>query len=132
MADLRAAVALVAACAAFALLSAFVSVALTGVAGWTAPPTRPHPGEDHVQVDSDDDDRIPQPGAAWLAPLAARALESAEPPARPPRGPARDRGGPPGPMLPPVLEFYADAGAPRGALYLNGELVGTLPGVTRL
>ncbi len=30
------------------------------------------------------------------------------------------------------LEFYADAGAPEGALYLDGELVGYLPGVTRL
>jgi hypothetical protein len=34
--------------------------------------------------------------------------------------------------LPPVLEFYADAGAPEGALYLDGELVGWLPGVQRL
>ena len=34
--------------------------------------------------------------------------------------------------LPPVLEFYADAAAPEGALYLNGELVGTLHGVKRL
>ena len=34
--------------------------------------------------------------------------------------------------LPPVLEFYADAGAPEGALYLSGELVGILPGVKRL
>ena len=34
--------------------------------------------------------------------------------------------------MPPVLEFYADAGAPEGALYLNGELVGYLPGVARL
>ncbi len=34
--------------------------------------------------------------------------------------------------LPPVLEFYADAAAPEGALYLNGELVGILRGVTRL
>lgn len=34
--------------------------------------------------------------------------------------------------LPPVLEFYADASAPEGALYLNGELVGYLSGVTRL
>lgn len=34
--------------------------------------------------------------------------------------------------LPPVLEFYADAAAPEGTLYLNGELVGTLHGVTRL
>ncbi len=36
------------------------------------------------------------------------------------------------PALPPVLEFYADASAPEGALYLNGHLVGTLPGVMRL
>ena len=34
--------------------------------------------------------------------------------------------------LPPVMEFYASASAPEGALYLNGELVGYLPGVTRL
>jgi len=37
----------------------------------------------------------------------------------------------PGP-LPSTLEFYASAGAPEGALYLDGELVGWLPGVTRL
>ena len=36
------------------------------------------------------------------------------------------------PKLPPVLEFYAEAGAPEGALYLDGEFVGWLPGVTRL
>lgn len=30
------------------------------------------------------------------------------------------------------LEFYAEAGAPEGALYVNGELVGHLPRVTRL
>ena len=33
---------------------------------------------------------------------------------------------------PPELEFYAEAGAPEGALYLDGELVGYLPGITRL
>lgn len=33
---------------------------------------------------------------------------------------------------PQALEFYAEAGAPEGALYLDGELVGHLPGVTRL
>lgn len=33
---------------------------------------------------------------------------------------------------PPELEFYAEAGAPEGALYLDGELVGHLPGVKRL
>lgn len=32
----------------------------------------------------------------------------------------------------PVYEFYAEAGAPEGALYVDGRLVGTLPGVTRL
>ncbi len=32
----------------------------------------------------------------------------------------------------PVLEFYAQAGAPEGALYLGGELVGRLDGVSRL
>lgn len=32
----------------------------------------------------------------------------------------------------PELEFYADACAPEGALYADGELVGYLPGVTRL
>jgi hypothetical protein len=32
----------------------------------------------------------------------------------------------------PVLEFYAQAGAPEGALYVDGELVGRLPGVSRL
>ncbi len=30
-----------------------------------------------------------------------------------------------------AIEFYAEAGAPEGALYLNGEWVGTLP-VSRL
>lgn len=32
----------------------------------------------------------------------------------------------------PVLEFYAEAGAPEGALYLDGVRVGTLDGVSRL
>ena len=31
-----------------------------------------------------------------------------------------------------VFEFYAEAGAPEGALYVDGQLVGYLPGVTRL
>ncbi|WP_088286523.1 hypothetical protein [Ideonella sp. A 288] len=30
------------------------------------------------------------------------------------------------------LEFHAEAGAPEGALYVNGEFIGHLPGVTRL
>ena len=31
-----------------------------------------------------------------------------------------------------VLEFYAEAGAPEGALYVDGRLVGIVPGVNRL
>ncbi len=30
------------------------------------------------------------------------------------------------------VEFHADAGAPEGAVYVNGQLVGYLPGITRL
>lgn len=36
------------------------------------------------------------------------------------------------PVREPVLEFYAEAGAPEGALYVDGELVGMLVGVNRL
>jgi hypothetical protein len=32
----------------------------------------------------------------------------------------------------PVFEFYAEAGAPEGALYVDGQLVGFVPGVKRL
>ena len=32
----------------------------------------------------------------------------------------------------PLLEFHAEAGAPEGALYVDGHLVGHLAGVTRL
>lgn len=32
----------------------------------------------------------------------------------------------------PQLEFYAEAGAPEGALYLDGRLVGWVTGVRRL
>jgi hypothetical protein len=38
----------------------------------------------------------------------------------------------PVPASDPVLEFYADAGAPEGALYVNGRLVGHVAGVSRL
>ena len=37
-----------------------------------------------------------------------------------------------GPATEPVLEFHAEAGAPEGALYVNGQLVGRVLGVTRL
>jgi len=55
--------------------------------------------------------------SALLAHLAHRLAVPAPEPAAP---------------RPAVLEFYADAGAPEGALYLDGELVGWLPGVRRL
>ena len=32
----------------------------------------------------------------------------------------------------PALEFHAEAGAPEGALYVDGQLVAHLPGVSRL
>lgn len=32
----------------------------------------------------------------------------------------------------PAVEFYAEAGAPEGALFVDGRRVGVLPGVTRL
>jgi hypothetical protein len=38
----------------------------------------------------------------------------------------------PRPSVAPRLEFYAEAGAPEGALYLDGQLVGFVEGVRRL
>jgi hypothetical protein len=51
--------------------------------------------------------------------VLARMARRLSPPVRRARGDAR-------------LEFYAEAGAPEGALYLDGEFVGWLPGVARL
>ncbi len=36
------------------------------------------------------------------------------------------------PEVEPSFEFHAEAGAPEGALYVNGRLLGYLEGVTRL
>jgi hypothetical protein len=36
------------------------------------------------------------------------------------------------PRAEPLLEFHAEAGAPEGALFVNGELVGRVLGVNRL
>jgi hypothetical protein len=36
------------------------------------------------------------------------------------------------PRAEPCIEFHAEAGAPEGALYVDGELVGWLIGVRRL
>jgi hypothetical protein len=35
-------------------------------------------------------------------------------------------------LAPHQVEFHADAGAPEGALYVDGQLVALLPGVSRL
>ncbi len=35
-------------------------------------------------------------------------------------------------MSDPRFEFHAEAGAPEGALYVDGRFVGWLPGVSRL
>lgn len=39
---------------------------------------------------------------------------------------------PDAPPATPHVEFHADSGAPEGALYVDGRLVGWLSGVTRL
>ena len=36
------------------------------------------------------------------------------------------------PASDPLLEFHAEAGAPEGALYVDGQLVGHVVGVNRL
>ena len=60
--------------------------------------------------------------------IAAVALRSASAVlARRLARPARERR-----QLAPQLEFYAEAGAPEGALYLEGQLVGWVTGVNRL
>jgi hypothetical protein len=54
-------------------------------------------------------------GSRLLDGLAARL-------ALPPQGPPAER----------VIEYHAEAGAPEGALYVDGQLVGHVLGVTRL
>ena len=67
---------------------------------------------------------VPRRMAATLLRAASRALGQLARQLR--RGQRR------GPALQPVFEFYAEAGAPEGALYVDGNLVGHLTGVTRL
>ncbi len=70
-------------------------------------------------------------GSAWR-PLAANTLRQASRLlARLARKLATTRAAPRS-AAEPLLEFYAEAGAPEGALYLDGQLIGHLPGVTRL
>ena len=58
-------------------------------------------------------------GASYLLGRMARQLLAAERPAATNRAPAQ-------------LEFYAEAGAPEGALYADGRLIGYVDGVSRL
>ena len=65
-------------------------------------------------------------GAAALLQAASQLLlrlarQLAAVPARPGAG-----------ALAHVIEFHAEAGAPEGALYVDGQWVGYLPGVCRL
>ena len=39
---------------------------------------------------------------------------------------------PSSPRREPIVEFHAEAGAPEGALYVDGKLVGWIEGVCRL
>lgn len=72
----------------------------------------------------------PRPAAFGVRELVAAGLRSASVVlARLSRRLARPARRPP--SVEARLEFYAEAGAPEGALYLDGELVGWV-GVTRL
>lgn len=63
--------------------------------------------------------------AAWALRAASAALDrlARQIAAAPQRAARHDE---------PKIEFHADAGAPEGALYVDGKLVGWLEGVSRL
>lgn len=74
---------------------------------------------------------VESPAAAAARRAAAGALRSASAVlarlARRVAAPAAPKRG-----VDPRLEFYAEAGAPEGALYLDGQWVGRIEGVPRL
>lgn len=72
----------------------------------------------------------PHPAADAARVLAAALLGSAG--ALLGRMSARLVAGPAVPVAEPHFEFHAEAGAPEGALYVDGCLVGFLEGVKRL
>ncbi|MCR5885193.1 hypothetical protein LRS03_20965 [Rhizobacter sp. J219] len=86
----------------------------------------------HLRLVTWSADDAHRPAAHPLRRLAATALRGAS------RALARmahrvaEPAAPTLPLLPETLEFYADASAPEGALYLDGHLIGHLPGVKRL
>lgn len=73
----------------------------------------------------------PRP-APWRLPLARMLRLASLGLSRLARAIAAERRAAPATAAEAVLEFYAEAGAPEGALYVNGELVARLYGVTRL
>ena len=75
----------------------------------------------HVRPDAGRARRL----AAWALRAADAALERLAQRLQLPEAPAAK-------AAEPVLEFYAEAGAPEGALYVDGRLVGHLAGVQRL
>lgn len=80
-----------------------------------------------VAIDSSFGGRLPSAAraqmAAWLANLSGGIQRLSE---------AVIGGAAPGASPAPELEFYGEAGAPEGALYVGGQLVGWLDGVNRL
>ena len=90
-------------------------------------PLRPAPAAPppygHARASGPQPARLLRRGAARLLRAASRALDRhaaalAAPPLPPPADIDR--------------EFHAEAGAPEGALYVDGQLVALLPGVRRL
>lgn len=75
-------------------------------------------------------ERAPNRPLRLLAALLLRAASAAL--ARAARRLAQAEKRPPATVQAVVLEFYAEAGAPEGALYADGVLVGYLPDVKRL
>lgn len=75
-------------------------------------------------------ERAPHPAADAARLLGAALLASAS--ALLARLSARLVAVPAPPECEPRFEFYAEAGAPEGALYVDGRFVGWLPGVSRL
>ena len=75
-----------------------------------------------------------RPISTWARHAAAGALRAASRSLARLARKLRAEGHPPRRTL-PVVEFHSihrDAGAPEGALYIDGEWVGYLPGITRL
>lgn len=87
---------------------------MTKTMRWTLEPATPVPGERARRA------------AAWALRRTGYILASWARSLRQPVAPPAAEVGE------PVFEFYAEAGAPEGALYVDGQRIGVLEGVTRL